>query len=253
MLDPSDLYYFERGAPENNKFFERLGGWPKVTGLTVLDVGCGHGRLCVDIARRGAKRVVGLDTDQKRIDFAKNNILQNYPELKNVVTFHCQELIDYSEELFDIMVSKDALEHILDVTSLLDEMKKRLKSGGKIYIGFGPLYNSYGGDHSGTRAIIPWGHVIFPESFLIRRANMVRSVKISNIYELGLNKLSYDDYKRILCQCGLKINYLKTNVTNNKVMKIFILLRKIKFLKEFFTYNLYCILEQSVKHSMIKN
>lgn len=38
-------------------------------------------------------------------------------------------------------------------------------------VGFAPLYHSPYGDHKRTEALMPWGHLIFPENFLIKRLN----------------------------------------------------------------------------------
>ncbi|NDG87452.1 MAG: hypothetical protein EBY15_05845 [Gammaproteobacteria bacterium] len=43
-------------------------------------IGCGHGSLSVDAAIRGAKRVVGIDTDPERIDFAAAYLIKPCPE-----------------------------------------------------------------------------------------------------------------------------------------------------------------------------
>jgi len=244
MLGSYCLDDFKRGEAENQKFFERLGGAPDFAGLTVLDVGCGLGRLCVDVALQGAKKVVGLDINPVAIEFANEIILQDYPELQKVISFHCQDLADYPEETFDVILCKDSLEHIIDVESLLSQMKQRLNNGGIIYIGFGPLYKSYYGDHRRTNAIIPWGHLILPEHLLLKRVNKKRKDKICSIYELGLNKLSYADYERILFNSDLQVDSLQINVSDHPILKIFTLLRKFNCLKEFLTYNVYCILEK---------
>jgi len=69
---------------------------------TFLDVGCGHGALCIDLAKSGAKKVVGVDTDFGRIDFAKNNLKLNYPEFIDKVEFHQIDLKDLDQsEQFD--------------------------------------------------------------------------------------------------------------------------------------------------------
>lgn len=245
-LEKVDLEYFDRGETENPKFWSRLGGEPSFEGLEVLDLGCGHGSLCVYLAFKGAKKVLGIDIDERRIKFAKENILHNYPQFKNIVDFQCCHIADLPEEVeFDIMVSKDTFEHILNLESVLAEMKKRLRKGGKIYIGIGPLYNSPYGDHKRTKAFIPWGHLIFPETFLLRRLNKHRREKITSIYELGLNKLSLAEYKTLFYNSGLHVSYFRVNVSNNPISRLFSLIRRVPFLEEFFSHNLYCILEKS--------
>ncbi|NBT44751.1 MAG: hypothetical protein EBT06_07485 [Gammaproteobacteria bacterium] len=71
---------FLRGEKENEKFWSRLDGRPDVHIKKLLDIGCSHGSLSVDAAIRGAKRVVGIDTDPERIDFAAAYLIKPCPE-----------------------------------------------------------------------------------------------------------------------------------------------------------------------------
>ena len=224
------------------KFWSRLGGEPPFEGLKVLDIGCGHGSLCVDVATKGAKTVIGLDIKERLIFFARENVLQNYPKLKNILDFQCCDIADLRENEFDIMLAYASFEHIQNLDKVFAELKKRLKVGGKMYIGFGPLYNSPYGDHGLTR--LPWGHLIFPESFLIERLNKQRQKKITRIYDLGLNKLSLAEFKTLFYTSGLHVSYFRVNASNNSLAKVFKLIRRIPFLEEYFSYNLYCILEK---------
>ncbi len=43
-----------------------------LTGAIVLDIGCGTGRYSIECAKRGAKRVVGIDFALHMIEFSKN-------------------------------------------------------------------------------------------------------------------------------------------------------------------------------------
>ncbi|MBN1164990.1 MAG: class I SAM-dependent methyltransferase [Candidatus Krumholzibacteriota bacterium] len=244
-LAERDLQFFDRGGRENDKFWKRLGEKPDFTGAAFLDVGCGHGRMCVDIARAGAGEVVGLDTSPHRIQFAGENLRINHPDLRGNIEFLNLDLKEYeSAERFDYIISKDAFEHIIDLAGMLREMKKRLKPGGKIYVGFGPLYNSYRGDHKRTGAIIPWGHLLIPERILLSRLSKKRGHKIDSVRELGLNKLSLRDYRDLLDRSGLKVGLFKVNCGDHPVVRIFSLLGRIPGLKEYFSFNLYCILQK---------
>ena len=93
-LEPRDVAYFQRGARENPRFWSRLGGQPDLAGKKVLDLGCGHGSLCIDMAKAGAARVVGVDLNERLIRFAQQNLHQNYPELADCVEFHCIDIAD---------------------------------------------------------------------------------------------------------------------------------------------------------------
>ena len=245
ILKKIDLETFDRDLMRVSKFWSRLGGEPSFEGLKVLDIGCGHGSLCVYVASKGAKKVVGIDINERLIKFANENVLQNYPHLKNNLEFKCCDIADLRESDFDIMLSYASFEHIQNLDKVFTEMKKRLKVGGKMYIGFGPLYNSPYGDHKLTRAFLPWGHLIIPETFLIKRLNKRCEKKITSIYDLGLNKLSLAEYKKLFYNNNdLRILYFRVNVSNNFISRLFSLIRHVPFLEEFFSHNLYCILEK---------
>ena len=124
-MKQEDIDYFKRGKQENPQFWERLGGEPILEGRTVLDVGCGHGSLCIDMALSGAKKVIGLDINKALIDFARKNLYANYPALTGKVHFECLDLAQYQHESFDLIVSKDSFEHIINLDRELVEMKKR--------------------------------------------------------------------------------------------------------------------------------
>ena len=59
MQTKSHNDYFDFGKIENEKFWRRLGGKPGFKDKSVLDFGCGHGALCVDIAQANVKNITG--------------------------------------------------------------------------------------------------------------------------------------------------------------------------------------------------
>lgn len=243
-MKKEELEYFNRGKAENSKFWSRFEGVQSLKGVRVLDVGCGNGSLCVDMALSGAARVVGIDISNNIIEFAKENLSKNYPGFKDIVDFKCCDISDLSDCGFDMIVSKDSCEHILNLDSVLAEMKKKVRPMGSIYIGFSPLYNSPYGDHKRIRALLPWGHLIFNESFLLKRLNKSMPKVVSSVYDLGLNKLSFAEYRNIFYNSGLHVLYFRVNASKNLILKLFSLIRKIPPLKEYFSYNIYCVLQK---------
>ena len=102
MLDKKELDYFEYGKIENKKFWKRLGGKPDLKNKSILDFGCGHGALCIDLAQSGAKSITGIDLNSKLVDFAKNNLNLNYSDLKEKVFFG---EIDLLKSQFNILAA----------------------------------------------------------------------------------------------------------------------------------------------------
>jgi len=253
MLNNDHISYFHRGDYENPRFWRRFGGIPNLRSKTVLDIGCGHGSMCVYMALAGAKKVVGVDINTELIEFAKENVELNYPEIKDKIEFLNVSLEKYNEDIvFDYIISKSSLEHVINLKQMMSEITKRLKVGGRFYTGFGPLYNSPYGDHKRTRMIIPWGHLIVPEKKIIKRLNKKSHEKINCIGDLGLNGLSYADYKSIFNDTKMNIVYFKTNNVD-KQDKLYLYvpsiissaLCKIRALEEYFTFNIYMIMEKN--------
>ena len=240
-----DLDYFKKEKEIKNPIF--LSRFPNIifNNLNVLDLGCGHGALSIDIAQQGANKVVGIDLNKKLIDFANDNLKNNYKKFINKITFTATNLKYHDRINYDIIISKASFEHIINLDDFMLEIKNKLKIGGRLITGFGPLYNSPWGDHRRLKHKLPWSHVILPERYFINKLNKSRIDKISNIYDLGLNGLSLKQYKRIFFHTkGFKVVDFRTNVTNKFSGKLFNKFVYIPGCKEFFTFNIYCILKR---------
>lgn len=94
---------------------------------TVLDVGCGTGLLGHEIARRGAKKVVGLDFSEEAIHQAQQ--LHQHPRLSYV----CEDIKKH-KQTYDIIVSLGTLEHMDNPLATLRAMKRLLAPGGKLVL-----------------------------------------------------------------------------------------------------------------------
>jgi len=245
MLENKDINYFNFGKIENSKFWRRLGGKPNLENKSVLDFGCGHGSLCLDIANSDVKSVTGIDINNNLINFAKENLNENYFQYKNKIKFHNKNILKgHFNEKFDLIVSKDTFEHTNNLPEILDKFYDILNKGGLAYVGFGPLYNFFNGDHGRTQLKIPWLHVILSDKFIIDRYNKKNKSKIKKIEELGLSKYSFKDYENFFSNSKFNLKFFTTNQSDNKFSIVFNLLSKFKFLKEYCTYNIYCILEK---------
>jgi 2-polyprenyl-3-methyl-5-hydroxy-6-metoxy-1,4-benzoquinol methylase len=80
------------------------GIWDKIRDRVVLDFGCGPGTEAVEMARRGARRVVGLELRRKWITEAA--VLA---EARGVAD-RCSFVTEWSEPV-DVILSVDSFEH----------------------------------------------------------------------------------------------------------------------------------------------
>ena len=245
MLEKEHIKYFKNELYRQKSFWDRLGGKPSFKDKTVLDFGCGHGAMCLDIAKDNPKKVIGIDLDPSHIDFANENLIKNYPEYKDKIDFKLIDINNWeTENKFDYIVSKETFEHTLDLDKVLNSMYNILIPNGKIYSGFGPLYNFFNGDHGRTGLIFPWLHLFFSESYLVKRINRRQKKQINSIRDLGLNMYSLSNYLSIFNNSKFHVSMLEKNSSNNPISLIFKLMSKIKFLEEFSTFNIFIILQK---------
>ena len=247
-LNPRDVAYFQRGAWENPRFWSRLGGQPNLQGKRVLDLGCGHGSLCIDMAKAGAAYVVGVDLNPQLIHFAQLNLQRNYPELADRVAFHCIDIANLNEGDFDLMTSKDTFEHVMNLPKVLAEMRERLKSGGRLYAAIGPLWNSPFGDHDTIKRLIginlPWAHLIVPDRLVLNATAKRLGRPLQSYRDLGLNMLAFRDYRRIIYESGFEVEFFQPNCSRHPVVRLFSILRHLPLVGDYFVNNLYCILRK---------
>ena len=87
MLTKENIDYLNLQKIENEKFWRRLGGKPDFRNKTILDFGCGHGSLSIEIANSGAEKVIGIDVDEECIKIAKENLKENFSNLVDKIDF----------------------------------------------------------------------------------------------------------------------------------------------------------------------
>jgi ubiquinone/menaquinone biosynthesis C-methylase UbiE len=234
-----DVYDHVLGQSE--KFLSRFPALASLQGKKILELGCGHGALCYDLVQKGASSVVGVDLDNKRIEFANRYFAEMYPELNERLLFSSSDIKDIADAEFDIIISKSTFEHVMDLRGMLDVIYRKLKRGGKLYSGFGPLYNSFDGDHK-LITNIPWGHLFLSEEKIIEKFNKKTGENITKLSETTFNMLPFREYERIFKESDFTIEYFGVNVSSNPIMKLFSMFRFNATLREYFSRNIYCVL-----------
>jgi len=174
-----------------------------IQGKTVIDFGCGRGFQAVEMAKRGAGKVIGLDIQEKMlsigVDLAK----------KSSVNDRCI-FTNSTNELADIIVSLDAFEHFSNPAVILQTMYKLLKPTGKVLISFGPTWLHPNGGH--LFSIFPWAHLVFTEEALIRWRSDFKSDGATRFSEVegGLNQLTIYKFEQIVEKSPFTIELLDT-------------------------------------------
>ncbi|KAK7074856.1 Hexaprenyldihydroxybenzoate methyltransferase, mitochondrial [Halocaridina rubra] len=114
---------------------EELDGPMPLTGLKILDVGCGGGILCEPLARLGAS-VVGLDAAEENVAVARLHADRD-PRVRNNVEYICSTVEEHAESLtnhYDAVVASEVLEHIEATDLFIKTCSDALKPGGSFFI-----------------------------------------------------------------------------------------------------------------------
>jgi trans-aconitate 2-methyltransferase len=167
---------------------------------TVLDIGCGEGKITAAIAASLPKgSVVGVDSSEQMINLAKKAYpTEQHPNLRFML-MDAQEL-NFTEE-FDVAFSNAALHWVLDQKSVLLGVKKCLKSGGRI------LFQMAG--KGNAKAILD----IFDELFL-----MPEWKPYFRDFTFPYAFLSPQEYRALLVEAGLmpvRVEQIPKDMTHN--------------------------------------
>ena len=106
--------------------FDRVG--INVEGKVCLDLGCGDGRACFNLLKRGADFVSGVDYSRVRIDIA--NKQAEVECVSDRASFACDNLHDYLDAMIetntkvDLICMFEVLEHLEDPKAVLEKANR---------------------------------------------------------------------------------------------------------------------------------
>lgn len=163
----------------------------KIRGKTVIDFGCGYGEQSIELAKRGAKLVIGLDIREEVLEVARAKA----SGLRNVRFVTPQQCPPGSA---DFVISLDSFEHFENPSAALDLINGLLRPGGKLLSSFGPPWKHPFGGH--TFSAFPWAHLLLNESALVGWYNHVKEGAISRFEEVsgGLNRMTVAKFEELV-------------------------------------------------------
>jgi SAM-dependent methyltransferase len=241
------VHYGEAGPREAETFLGRMPAWLDLRGRSVLDIGCGLGSLCMEAARRGARRVLGVDTGQPGIEYARWRLGKESGSPPVEFRVYGGDPDEIGGERFDVVLSKDSFERyhlrgrVDDFESMAGHMAARLEDDGVLAMRLGPLWKAPYGGH--IDSWLPWAHLIFPEDVIFERYRATRPGKTARTFDegVGVNQLTLSRFRAVMDSVGLECLHFATNVGDRRAVKTMRALSRLPGLEEFLTQNVYGI------------
>jgi ubiquinone/menaquinone biosynthesis C-methylase UbiE len=162
----------------------------EIQGKTVIDFGCGTREDAVEMALRGARRVIGVDIRQLFLETAQRRASDAG------VADRCV-FVTTPDEPADIVVSLDSFEHFEHPAEILRVMDRYLAPSGAVLASFGPPWYHPRGGH--LFSVFPWAHLVFTDAALLRwRKGFRPNQTARTVAECGLNKMTVSRFERLV-------------------------------------------------------
>jgi 2-polyprenyl-6-hydroxyphenyl methylase / 3-demethylubiquinone-9 3-methyltransferase len=127
-INPLRLSYIRDAACR--KFDRNVKSLSCLSGLRIVDVGCGAGLLCEPFTRLGAQ-VIGIDPSVSNIVAARLHADKGHLS----IDYRCTSIEQMDvRERFDIVLAMEVVEHVSDVSKFLNRCAAMLKPGGMMVI-----------------------------------------------------------------------------------------------------------------------
>ena len=104
----------------------------RLSGLSVLDIGCGGGILADSMARKGAE-VLGIDLGAKALKVAQLHALEAKTTGVQYRQISAEALAIEQPAAFDVVTCMEMLEHVPDPISIVRACAELVKPGGHVF------------------------------------------------------------------------------------------------------------------------
>ncbi len=184
-----------------------------LSGISILDIGCGGGLLSEPMSRMGAN-VTGIDASEKNIKVAKLHSKKS----KLRINYLCSspEKIQ-NKKKFDVILNMEIVEHVEDVNFFLKSCAKLLKKNGLMFVAtINKTLKSYIFAIVGAEYILRWLPIGTHEWEKFVKPNDLKQILIQ--YNLSLNKLDGMNFNIIKDEWNvssdLSVNYIGVFIKN---------------------------------------
>ena len=209
-FNPTRIKYIKESIVNNFKLKNKI---KPLSGLNILDIGCGGGLLSEPMSRMGAN-VTGIDASDKNIKIAKLHSKKN----KLKINYLCSspEKLKITKK-FDVILNMEIVEHVEDVDFFLKSCSKLLKKNGLMFVAtINKTLKSYIFAIVGAEYVLKWLPIGTHEWEKFVKPEDLKKILMK--YGLSLNKLEGMNFNIIKDQWSisrdLSVNYIAKFVKN---------------------------------------
>ena len=202
-----ELYFKEQAFTVDKYVLPFIEEVKHIDGHTsILEIGCGEGGNLAPFLEYGCVQIVGIDMAVGKIENAKK-YFDKLPN-RDRIEFITNDIYNVSPEdigKFDIIITRDVLEHIHNQEKFMGFVHKFLKPDGKFFLGFPPWYNPFGGHQqmckSKLLSVTPYFHIL--PKFLYKAILKMfgeTDAKIGSLLEIKETRITIERFERIIKQ-----------------------------------------------------
>ena len=184
-----------------------------LSGINILDIGCGGGLLSEPMSRMGAN-VTGIDASDKNIKIAKLHSKKN----KLKINYLCSSPEKLKiEKKFDVILNMEIVEHVEDIDFFLKSCSKLLKKNGLMFVAtINKTLKSYIFAIVGAEYVLRWLPIGTHEWEKFVKPEDLKKILMK--YDLSLNKLEGMNFNIIKDEWSisrdLSVNYIAKFIKN---------------------------------------
>ena len=149
-FNPTRIKYIKENIINNFKLKNKF---RPLSGINILDIGCGGGLLSEPMSRMGAN-VTGIDASDKNIKIAKLHSKKN----KLKINYLCSSPEKLKiEKKFDVILNMEIVEHVEDINFFINSCSKLLKKNGLMFVAtLNKTFKSYLFAIIGAEYVLRW-------------------------------------------------------------------------------------------------
>ena len=209
-FNPTRIKYLKENIIYNFKLKNKI---KPLSGVNILDIGCGGGLLSEPMSRMGAN-VTGIDASDKNIKIAKLHSKKN----KLKINYLCSspEKLKIKKK-FDVILNMEIVEHVEDVEFFLKSCSKLLKKNGLMFVAtINKTLKSYVFAIVGAEYVLRWLPIGTHEWEKFVKPEDLKKILMK--YDLSLNKLDGMNFNIIKDEWNisedLSVNYIGKFIKN---------------------------------------